>query len=116
MRFFRPVPRLSLAGDADAADLAALLQAAWAPHRAELGEALWEELAAGAEEVEAWLKGGFEVYRATLDGRLVGTVRVAFPTGACVVDRLAVHPDHRRRDRAFARCDADRAARRWLAP
>ncbi|HEX6547665.1 MAG TPA: GNAT family N-acetyltransferase [Candidatus Dormibacteraeota bacterium] len=78
MRFFRPVPRISLSEPADAPELAQLL---------------------GVEvpEVEAWMRGGFEVYKATLDGKLVGSIRCAFPTGACVIDRLVVDPGHRRR-------------------
>jgi len=97
LRFFRPVPRLSPAAPEHAAELAGLLLAAWEPHRDQVGEALWEELTPDAAEVGCWFRGGFEVYRATFEGMTVGTVRVAFPTGACVVDRLAVHPDHRRR-------------------
>ena len=45
----------------------------------------------------AWLRGGFEVYRVSFESQPVGVVRVAFPTGACVLDRLAVTPEHRRR-------------------
>ncbi|MEP7105484.1 MAG: GNAT family N-acetyltransferase [Chloroflexota bacterium] len=97
MRFFRPVPRLSLAEPEHAPEVAEVLNAAWMPHREQVGAALWEELTPDAEEVGCWFRGGFEVYRATFEGRAVGSVRVAFPTGACVVDRLAVHPDHRRR-------------------
>ena len=78
MRFFRPVPRLALAEPADAAALAALLDVE-------------------PDTVRAWLRGGFEVYKATLDGQLVGCVRCAFPTGACVIDQLVVAADHRGR-------------------
>ena len=74
-----------------------MLRAAWEPHRAQVGDALWEDLVPDPSEVDAWFRGGFEVYRALHDGHTVGTVRVAFPTGACVVDRLAVHPAHRQR-------------------
>jgi len=97
VRFFRPVPRISLAGPEHAAELAQVLRAAWEPHRAQVPDALWEDLTPDPEEVGAWFRGGFEVYRAAFDNQAVGLVRVAFPTGACVVDRLAVHPAHRRR-------------------
>ena len=97
MRFFRPVPRISPAAPEHAAELAAVLRAAWEPHREQLTEALWEEVTPGEAEVAAWLLGGFEVYRVSFDNQPVGLVRVAFPTGACVLDRLAVTPDHRRR-------------------
>lgn len=78
MRFFRPVPRLALAEPGDAAALAGLL-------------------GVEPEAVTAWLRGGFEVYKATFDGRLVGCVRCAFPTGACVIDELTVAPQERGR-------------------
>jgi ribosomal protein S18 acetylase RimI-like enzyme len=78
VRFFRPVPRVSLAGRGDVAALSELLEVE-------------------PEEVEAWLEGGFELYKATLDGELVGSIRCAFPTGACVIDRLTVRDQHRRR-------------------
>jgi len=97
MRFFRPVPRISLATPEHAQELAWVLGAAWEPHRRQVADALWEDLTPDPEEVGAWLRGGFEVYRATFENRAVGIVRVAFPTGACVVDRLAVTPEHRRR-------------------
>ena len=97
LRFFRPVPRISLAAPEHSAELAGVLRAAWEPHRAQVGDALWEDLVPDPSEVDAWFRGGFEVYRALHDGHTVGTVRVAFPTGACVVDRLAVHPAHRQR-------------------
>lgn len=97
VRFFRPLPRISLATPEHAAELADVLRSAWEPHRAQVGAALWEELTPDSEEVGAWFRGGFEVFRATHDGQTVGAVRVAFPTGACVVDRLAVRPAHRRR-------------------
>lgn len=91
MRFFRPVPRVSLAHASDAGELARLL---------------------GVEpgDVEAWLSGGFELYRAELDGRLVGCVRCVFPTGACVIDMLTVaEPD---RGRGFGQYLAEHAISR----
>ena len=101
MRFFRAVPRVSPALREDAAALAGLL-------------------GVEAGDVAAWLGGGFEVYKATLEGRLVGCVRCAFPTGACVVDMLAVAPDHRRRgfgqylaEHAISRARRAGAARIW---
>jgi ribosomal protein S18 acetylase RimI-like enzyme len=97
VRFFRPLPRISPAAPEHAAELAEVLRAAWEPHRAQVADALWEELTPVPEEVSAWFRGGFEVYRATHDGQTVGAVRVAFPTGACVVDRLVVIPALRRR-------------------
>jgi ribosomal protein S18 acetylase RimI-like enzyme len=102
MRFFRPVPRVVLAVPEDAPALAELL--------ARCGPV-------DAGDVESWLQGGFEVYRATLEGRLVGMVRCAFPTGACVIDQLVVVPEHRRR--GFGQYLAEHAvsrARRAGAP
>lgn len=107
MRFFRAVPRVSAASPDDAAALAALLQ--------QCGEPVSEA------EVTSWLRGGFEVYKATLDGALVGTVRCAFPTGACVIDQLAVDPAHRRRgfgqylaEHAISRARRAGAPKAWM--
>ena len=107
MRFFRPVPRVTLAAPEDAPALAGLLTDGG------------EETAPG--DVESWLRGGFEVYRATLDGHLVGMVRCAFPTGACVIDKLVVAADHRRRgfgqylaEHAVSRARRAGATRAWM--
>ena len=88
MRFFRPLPRLGLAQPADAEDLARL----WAPPADLAGSRLGAELSPDPAEVAAWLRGGFEIHRASLDGRLVGAVRCCFPVSTCYVDRLAVAP------------------------
>jgi len=95
MRLFRPVPRLSLASRTDASELAALYSRCWTPLRGSVDERLINDQCPTAEEVDAWLRGGFEVYRATLDGRLVGTIRCSFPTGTCLIDRLAIEPESR---------------------
>jgi ribosomal protein S18 acetylase RimI-like enzyme len=120
MRLFRPVPRLVPAEPDDATALAALLSACWTPHRSRLGERAIRELSPDPGEVASWLRGGFEVYKAILDGQLVGTVRCAFPTGACLIDWLAVHPRHRRRgfgeylaEHAISRARRAGAARAW---
>ena len=93
MRLFRPQPRISPAGSAEAAALAGLYQKAWAPHRGHLDERLLEDQTPDGGEVATWFAGGFEVFTATLDGHLVGSVRCSFPTGTCFVDRLAVDPE-----------------------
>lgn len=101
MRFFRAVPRVSPAQREDAPALAALL-------------------GLDAGDVNAWLGGGFELYKATLEGRLVGCVRCAFPTGACVIDMLTVAPEDRRRgfgqylaEHAISRARRAGSARIW---
>lgn len=101
MRFFRPVPRVALAQAADAPALAELL-------------------GVEAGDVVAWLGGGFELYRAALEGRLVGCVRCAYPTGACVIDMLTVAEAHRRRgfgqylaEHAISRARRAGAGRVW---
>ncbi len=113
MRFFRPVPRLTAAQADDAAQLAELLSAAAAADG--LGES------PDAREVASWLRGGFEVYKATLDRRLVGCVRCAFPTGACVIDQLTVAPAERGRgfgqyllEQAISRARRAGAGRAWI--
>ncbi len=97
MRFFRPVPRLAIAQAHDAQPLADLYASGYAAYDGLLDARMVSDLTPGEEEIGTWLGGGFEVYRALHDGRLVGAVRCSFPTSTCHVDRLVVHPDHRRR-------------------
>ncbi len=92
MRLFRQQPRIALANDADAPAIASLYERAWAKHHGQVDERLVHEQAPLADEVTAWLKGGFEVFTGTVDGGLVGVVRCSFPTGTCLVDRMAVEP------------------------
>jgi ribosomal protein S18 acetylase RimI-like enzyme len=110
MRLFRPVPRISLAQRADAGELANLYHHAWAPMRGRVDERMIADQCPGEEEVESWFHGGFEVYRATLDGELVGAVRCSFPTGTCLIDRLAVVPESR--GRGFGKFLAEHAVSR----
>lgn len=93
MRLFRPQPRISLAGTAEAVAIAALTRRAWEPLRGRLDERVIADQTPSPEEVAAWLTGGFEVFTATLDGELVGVIRCSFPTGTCLADRLAVAPE-----------------------
>ena len=94
MRLFRPQPRISLAGVGDAAAIADLCRRAWEPYHGRLDERVIHDQTPSAEEVSAWLTGGFEVFTASLDGALAGVVRCSFPTGTCFADRLAVEPAH----------------------
>jgi ribosomal protein S18 acetylase RimI-like enzyme len=121
MRLFRPVPRIGFVQRADALALAELYARAWEPYRGRVNDRLIADQSPPPEEVEAWLLGGFEVYRATLEGELVGAVRCSFPTGACLLDRLAVDPDHRGRgfgkflaEHALARAKRAGVGRVWL--
>ena len=93
MRLFRSQPRISLAGVDEAAAIAGLYSRAWEGLRGKLDERLIVDQTPGSEEVAAWLKGGFEVFTSTLEGVLVGVVRCSFPTGTCLVDRMAVDPE-----------------------
>ena len=97
MRLFRPYPRISFARPADAAELSDLYLRCWKDVAERLDPEVVAEVMPATAEVEAWFRGGFEVYRASFDGELVGVVRVSFPTGAAMLDRLAVAPEHRRR-------------------
>ena len=122
MRFFRPVPRVTPAVPSAVPALADLYTAQWAP--GEVAASVAAQLTPDAGDLEAWLRGGFEVYAATFDGRVVGAVRLAFATGACVIDMLAVAPGERRRgigayllDYATARARRAGALRAWaVAP
>src|ERR1700682_5561061 len=93
MRLFRSQPRIVLAGVDEAAAIAGLYSRAWEGLRGKLDERLIADQTPGSDEVVAWLKGGFEVFTAALDGVLVGVVRCSFPTGTCLVDRMAVDPE-----------------------
>ena len=94
MRFFRPVPRLSLAQPADAAALAELYSKAFTGVSG-LDARLLDAARPPEAEVRSWFHGGFEVYRASIDDRLLGSVRCCFPISVCYVDRLAVDPAER---------------------
>jgi len=93
MRLFRPQPRITLAGAAEAEVIADLCRRSWEPLSGRLDERVIADQTPAAEEVASWLTGGFEVFTATLDGRLVGVIRCSFPTGTCFADRLAVAPE-----------------------
>jgi len=110
MRLFRPVPRISLAQRSDAAGLVQLYLQAWTPMRGRVDERMIADQCPSEEEVAFWFKGGFEVYRATLEGGLVGAVRCSFPTGTCLLDRLAVLPESR--GRGFGKYLAEHAVSR----
>lgn len=97
MRLFRPYPRISFARPADAAALSELYDRCWRGFGGRLDPEVVAEVMPTAGEVEAWFRGGFEIYRASFDGELAGVVRVSFPTGAAMLDRLAVAPEQRRR-------------------
>jgi ribosomal protein S18 acetylase RimI-like enzyme len=98
MRFFRPAPaRVTLVNADEAAALAQLYGRAWTDCDATIDRRLVEDQRASLEEVRAWLVGGFELYKTTRDGMLVGAVRCSFPSSTCHVDRLAVDPELRRR-------------------
>ena len=97
MRLFRPYPRISFARPADAAELSELYARSWSGIATQLEPEVLAEIMPSTAEVEAWFRGGFEVYRASFDGELAGVVRVSFPTGAAMLDRLAVAPEQRRK-------------------
>ena len=93
LRLFRPQLRITLAGPGEAAAIAGLYGRAWAVHAGKLDQRLIADHTPTTDEVSAWLRGGFEVFTASLDGALAGVVRCSFPTGTCLVDRMAVDPD-----------------------
>jgi ribosomal protein S18 acetylase RimI-like enzyme len=121
VRFFRPVPRVSLAQPADAQPLAELYSQIWQPWAGVLDRRFIEDQLASPEEVTVWLTGGFELYRATHEGRLVGAVRLSFPTGTCLVDRLVVAQDTRHKgfgqilaEHSVSRAKRAGASRVWV--
>ena len=105
MRFFRAVPKVSLALASDAAALAELYRRAWTDCEVQLDPRMVDDQVASLEEVRSWLGGGFEVYRSLQEGRLVGAVRCSFPTSTCHLDRLAVDPELRHRGVGHALVD-----------
>jgi ribosomal protein S18 acetylase RimI-like enzyme len=92
MRLFRTQPRILPAARGEAPAIAGVYARAWEPCRGRLDDRLVTDLVASADEVGAWLEGGFEVFTANLEGQLAGVVRCSFPTGTCLIDRIAVDP------------------------
>lgn len=90
MRIFRLQPRISPAAGRDAPALADFYARIWRAFQGRLDDRLLEDQSPGPDEIAAWLRGGFEIYTARLEGELVGAVRCAFPTGTCFVDRVGV--------------------------
>jgi ribosomal protein S18 acetylase RimI-like enzyme len=97
MRFFRATPRVSLAVSSDAPALTELYRRAWADCAVRVDRRMIDDQVPSLEELRTWLAGGFEVYRASDEGRIAAAVRCSFPTSTCHLDRLAVDPDLRRR-------------------
>ena len=89
----------------EAADLAELYERAWAGCEVELDRRLVEDQRASLEDVQAWLAGGFEIYKTSHEGQLVGAIRCSFPSTTCHIDRLAVDPDMRRRGHGHSLVD-----------
>ncbi len=121
MRLFRPQPRITIAAPADAGALADLYRRAWLSAGPGVPPEVVADQSPPADEVSGWFRGGFEVYRAGFEGELVGVIRCSFPTGASVLDRLAVDPDHRRRgvgralvEHAISRARRAGVTRVWL--
>ena len=80
MRFFRPMPRVSLALSSDATDLAALYERAWAECDSQLDARMVADQVPSVAEVRSWLGGGFEVYRSLHETRLAGAMPLLFGT------------------------------------
>lgn len=92
---FRPHPRIGLAGSGDVPELARLYEATWADCCDSVPEQILNEERASLDEISGWFGGGFEVYVARFSQGIVGAARCTFPTGTCLVDRIAVDPGHR---------------------
>lgn len=105
MRFFRSVHRVEPVREQDSAALVRLYDRAWHAQGPSVSPLLLEDQAVPEEEVSAWMLGGFELYRTSHDGELVGAMRLCFPNGVCHVDRLAVDPELWRRGHGRALLD-----------
>ena len=105
MRFFRSVHRVEPAHHDDIAALARLYHRAWDAEADTVSQLLLQDQAVPEEEVMAWMRGGFELYRTVHDGALVGAMRLSFPNGVCHIDRLAVDPELWRRGHGRALLD-----------
>lgn len=105
MRFFRSAHRVEPARHDDVRALASLYDRAWHAQEGTISPLLLRDQAVPEEEVAAWMRGGFEIYRTVHDGALVGAMRLSFPSGVCHIDRLAVDPELWRRGHARALLD-----------
>ena len=95
MGLFNSVPHVSLANRTHLPELKRLYEEGFStPAETEAPE---PEARPTQADVESWLRGGFEVYQAHLQGRLAGAVRCSFPISACDIDQLVVAPGERRR-------------------
>ena len=97
MRFFRTVPRVLPAEPTETAVLADLYRLSWSGCERVLDPRLVRDQVPPPAEVQAWFRGGFEVFRVRAEGQLIGAVRCCFPTSTCHVDRLVVDPAARGR-------------------
>ena len=104
--------RVTLVHPDEAVVLADLYNRAWAGCVVALDRRLVDDQTASLEDVQAWLSGGFEIYKTSFEGQLVGAIRCSFPSTTCHIDRLAVDPDFRRRGLGLALV---RAADEWFA-
>jgi ribosomal protein S18 acetylase RimI-like enzyme len=105
MRFFRSAHRVEPAHLDDTASLVRLYDRAWRAQSDVVSPLVVQDQAVPEEEVTAWMRGGFELYRTVHDGTLVGAMRLSFPNGVCHVDRLAVDPELWRRGHGRALLD-----------
>ncbi|MFZ0217057.1 MAG: GNAT family N-acetyltransferase, partial [Candidatus Dormiibacterota bacterium] len=105
MRFFRSAHRVEPVRPEDLDSLRGVYARAWRAAGDIVSARLLAEESVQREEIAAWLRGGFEIYRTQHDGSIVGVVRLSFPSGVCYIDRLAVDPDLWRRGHGRALLD-----------
>jgi GNAT superfamily N-acetyltransferase len=95
MKIFRPHPTISLVREQDLSALGGIYDASRVECKARAEPEVLQQRFPSVGELRAWLMGGFELYKAVLQGELVGGMRCSFPTGACLLDALAVAPSSR---------------------
>jgi ribosomal protein S18 acetylase RimI-like enzyme len=88
--------RIERAGAADAGEILTLQRAAYVTEAQLHGDPFLPPLVESLDQVTKVLAGP-AVLKASLGGRLVGSVRGTFNERTCLVGRLAVAPDLRRR-------------------
>ncbi|MFC5186318.1 GNAT family N-acetyltransferase [Actinomadura harenae] len=89
--------RIGRAEPGDAGEILTVQRAAYVGEAQLYGDPFIPPLVESVEQVRKALADGGTVFKAALDGRIIGVVRARFSDRTCLVGRLAVAPDQQGR-------------------